>query len=386
MRCLRFCAGVFIVVFLALPAIAWAQINVGGAVRFGYSYEDWNAVSKDKGGNLYIDTVAINFDGEINDLILSAEYRFYPTGGMPAIVDLDGNTLSDGWHMLHHGYIGYDFTENWQGQFGVHMVPFGITPYAANNFWGSGAYYLGFEDDYSLGFKTIYNQGPWDLTLAYYMNEALGDSGNLNRYSYAVYSGDAAGNEETNQGNIRLAYAFEHGPGFSTEFGISGQAGQIYNTNTTRNGSNWAGAVHMVGNYDPWNFMLQVAHYNHDLKNPDGIDDDRVTVGAFGWPHEIPAQASFGIFNVAYTVPVSFGPVSALTFYSDNTYIIPDQSDWNKSWLNVVGCMISADPVYTYIDIVSAENMIWIGNFNMAGPDTDTSRHTLFNINVGYYF
>jgi hypothetical protein len=72
-----------------------------------------------------------------------------------------------------------------------------------------------------------------------------------------------------------------------------------------------------------------------------------------------------------------------LTFYSDNTVIIPDESRFEDIWQNVVGTMVSAGPVYTYIDIISGENMIFSGG-DMTAPDNE--RTTRFNINFGYYF
>jgi len=45
--------------------------------------------------------------------------------------------------------------------------------------------------------------------------------------------------------------------------------------------------------------------------------------------------------------------------------------------------MITAGPVYTYLDIISGENMIFSGG-DMTNPDN--KRTTRFNVNIGYYF
>jgi len=102
-------------------------------------------------------------------------------------------------------------------------------------------------------------------------------------------------------------------------------------------------------------------------------------------------KAQIGTFNVAYGLPVDFGPISKLTFYSDNTIIQADNEgkDWDQTWQNVVGCMISAGPVYTYIDIISAENMPFMGGSmvdNADGWQSSNNRNTRININFGYYF
>ena len=64
------------------------KIDVGGAVRFQYNYKDWDEGNKDKGGDIGFDTFRLNLDGEIGEMILSAEYRWYPQS------DWDG---------IHHG-------------------------------------------------------------------------------------------------------------------------------------------------------------------------------------------------------------------------------------------------------------------------------------------
>ncbi|OQY16585.1 MAG: hypothetical protein B6I36_10055 [Desulfobacteraceae bacterium 4572_35.1] len=92
-------------------------IKIGGALRVNYGLKDWDDTQKDKGGDFAFDTFRLNLDGSIGDMILSAEYRFYP--------EYDFNTI-------HHGYIGYKFNDVTQVQLGVHQVPFGLQPYASH--------------------------------------------------------------------------------------------------------------------------------------------------------------------------------------------------------------------------------------------------------------
>jgi len=345
------------------------KIDIGGALRVQYNYKDWSETSKDKYGDFGFDTFRFNLDGEIGEMILSAEYRFYPQ--------------SD-WNAIHHGWVGYNFNENWQGQVGVHQVPFGIQPYASHNFWFSGAYYLGLEDDYDMGLKALYNNGPLDLAFAFYKNGELGNASEFGRYSIDVLD-EGGGNEETNQGNIRCAYTFTHDENNSTEFGLSGEYGQLYNNTTNDEGDHMAGAAHIVGNYGRWNLQLEGIYYEYDPENPEGANDEVITVGGYEFPYGMPAEATVGIANIAYTLPVDIGPISSLTFYSDNTAIEPDQDELDTSWLNVVGCLVAAGPVYTYFDIISGEEMIFMGD-SLVNPDDPKDRNTRFNINVGYYF
>ncbi len=368
-------------------------IRFGGAVRVQYNVRDWDDDNKDRSGDFGFDTFRLNLDGEINNILLSAEYRFYP---------------QDDWHAPHHAWIGYNFTNELQGQLGIHQVPFGLQPFASHNFWFSGAYYVGLEDDYDLGVKFLYKPGPWDLALAFYKNEELGNAGDAGRYSVDViknadggFAGaQAAGNQESNQVNLRAAYNLDHGDFGNTELGLSGQWGQLYNNITKRNGDHWAAAAHLNGDYGRWNLQLMYATYEYNPKNPDFViknegteneeviffDDDIITMGAYSFSWGVPARADIGIGNLAYTLPVNWGPVDSLTFYSDNTVIKPRKSRFNTIWQNVVGCMIAAGPFITYVDLISGENMIFMGG-NMVGSEGDTGRrNTRLNINFGYYF
>jgi len=362
------------------------DIRIGGALRVNYGYQDWSETSKDKGGDFAFDTFRFNLDGSIKDIIFSAEYRFYP--------EYDFNTI-------HHGYMGYNFTDELQVQLGIHQVPFGLQPFASHNFWFSGLYYIGLEDDYDMGIKLLYNPGPWRISGAFYKNDELGRPTSSDRYSVDVisnadggYAGaQPAGNEETNQGNLRIAYQFDHSACANTEIGISGEYGQLYNSITKKDGDHWASAIHLNGNYGRFNLQLEYLHYEYDPKNPVSytdsddktviVDNDLITMGGYGSSWGVPRKGDAAVFNLAYTLPVNWGPISALTFYSDNTVIIPRKSRFDDIWQNVVGTMISAGPVFTYIDVISGENMIFSGG-DMTKPDNE--RTTRVNVNFGYYF
>jgi hypothetical protein len=353
-------------------------IAFGGAMRVNYGYEDWNDDQDEKYGDAGFDLFRVNADGEIDDWILSAEYRFYSY-----------------MNTIHHGYVGYNINDNWQVQAGVHQVPFGLQPFASHNFWFSGAYYVGLEDDYDMGVKGLYSDGSLDLTLAFYKNDELGNSSSTDRYSIDVISNDddgfsgaqGAGNEETNQFNGRLAYTFDHGDLGDTELGVSGQWGQLYNKNTRDTGDQWAAGLHMNGNYGKWNVQLEYATYEYDPENPDSYDDNIITMGAFASSWGVPAEADIAIANIAYTLPTGLKWLDSITFYSDNTVIEPSASNQPTIWQNVVGAMFASGPVYTYLDIISAENMIF-SNGNMVDETVrnNDERTTRLNLNIGYYW
>jgi hypothetical protein len=375
-------------------------IHVGGALRVNYGYQDWNERKDDTYGDAAFELFRLNIDGEIKDWIVSAGYRFYP---------------GYDFHTIHHGYVGYNVSDKWQVQAGVHQVPFGLQPFASHNFWFSGAYYVGLEDDYDMGIKGLYNDGPLNLTLAFYKNGELGNASDTERYSTDVIfnvanddsdfdfdNNDGAqvdGNEETNQVNARLAYTIDHGDLGNTEFGVSGEWGQLYNNITRDTGDHWATGLHMNGNYGNWNVQLEYVSYEYAPENPESveypkdsgkfisIDDDIITMGCFGGSWGVPAEAEIGIVNVAYTIPMNLTWLDSITLYSDNTFIDSAAGNQPNSWQNVVGASLASGPIYTNIDVISAENMIFSGG-NMVDKTVDNNdeRTTRFNLNVGYYW
>ena len=357
-------------------AVAAQGIDVGGAVRFQYSFEDYTPANRDRSGDLDLDTIRINFDGTLNNVLLSAELRYYQY-----------------MQVVHHAWVGYQFSEQWQGQVGITKVPFGVLPYNSHNFFFDTSYYVGLEDDYDAGVKFLYDNAPWDIRLAFFKNDELGGvdgyvSDRSERYSYDVVGerlndeglfqapGKALG--ETNTAVGRVAYALKGGESATTELGLSLMRGGLDDASGSA-GHYQAGAVHLNGDYGRWNLQLQAARYKYDLDS--GLE--RLAVGAYGFYDTIPAEAELYTANVAYNLPVSWGPIRSLTFYSDNSLMTGKSGDLDDTQMNILGMALAAGGLYTYFDLVSAENQPFIGGSLGGGAN---ERNTRFNINIGYYF
>ncbi len=350
------------------------DIKVGGAVRFQYAYRDFNEAQTEREGNLELDTVRLNFDGEIGDVILSAEYRFY-----------------EYMDVIHHGWFGYNFADVWQAQVGFHRVPFGILPYNSNNFFFSSNYYIGFEDDYDAGIKFIGDYQALNVQFAYYANDEITFGARNERYSYDILR-DNSGNEleENNQFNLRLAHTLQHSEGSSSEIGFSTQFGWLADKGTSAGvmparaatgedvGDNLALALHLHGDYGPWGLMLQAMTYDYDMDNGDQI----LGVGAYAFDDTIAAEADSYTANISYDWPIAFGAISGIRFYNDFSYVTNKSANLAATWQNVLGAAISAGGLYTYVDLVRAKNQPFIGG-TMTG---DGDEETRFNINFGYYF
>lgn len=353
------------------------EVKVGGALRYNYTIAEFSDNQKERGGDINFDTFRINVDADIDDLLFSAEYRFY-----------------DYMRTIHHGWVGYRLVDDSQVEVGVTKVPFGLLPYASNNYYFSSNYYTGFEDDYDAGVKYTGSRGAFDYAFAFFKNDEKGGGGDSERYSIDPTnlaggdglnpdgSPDDGGDEiqETNTGNIRIAYTVDHAENYSTEFGVSGQYGQIYNnTRKTPYGHNEAYALHAHGNYGQFELMLQATRYEYDL------DGNETAIGAKAYAFNYPfaSEADSYIANVSYTIPLDVGPFDSIEFYNDYSYVGNKFGGFKNTWQNVTGAALAAGNLYTYFDIINGKNEPFVNGF-MTGNDDETQ--TLFNINMGYYF
>ena len=365
-----------------------SELHVGGALRFNLFHKSWEGqeANRDKYGDFAFDTFRINADGSHAEIDLSLEYRFYA-----------------GYNMLHHGYFGHVFSGGSELQLGVSRKPFGLLPYASDNWFFNISYYMGMEDDYDLGIKLILPPGPLDLQFAFYKSSEgsyTGKSINSARYSYDVVRTDSselgyAGvteprtNEEVNQFNGRVAYTFSHGNGNSSEFGLSGEYGGLYNSSTRRTGNHWAVAAHGAGRYGRFKLMVEAVGFGFRPENPEGQDDSFIVMGAYDAPYKVASEGSMFLANIAYTIPFDGGLVDALTLYNNYSYLSKANSTFTDSQQNVLGMLVSAGRFLTYVDAAAGKNHPWIGpNYGsaLAEGDPDAEWELRLNISLGYYF
>jgi hypothetical protein len=347
-------------------------IRVGGAVRFQYSYEDYNEGNRDRSGDIDFDVFRLDLNGEIGDVVLSVQYRWFQY-----------------MNVVHHAWVGYNLTPTWQVQAGVTRVPFGNLDYNSHNFFFSTNYYVGLEDDYDSGIKFIGKWDNHDLRLAYFVTDEMGGidgyvSNRSDRYSYDVVGIRPAGEgiyddisqEIAEHNSLAARYSYQFG---NTELGASLQYGDLRDANTSV-GTRQAWALHSKTQIDKWNLQLQYTGYEYDMDNA----ATRLAVGAYHFFDTIPSEAELVSANLAYQLPVKWGPVTSLTFYNDYSQMFNKSGDLTEDTvMNVLGVAISAGGLYTYVDLVTAKNHPFIGG-TMAGDALDWN--TRVNINLGYYF
>ncbi len=374
---------VFSIILMLTPLFSFSQNNedgylkVGGAFRVNAFYKNWEGeeANQAKGGDLQFDTWRINVDAEYQGLLLKAEYRFYK-----------------GFSMLKEGYAGYQFNDKeTEIQVGVTQVPFGILPFASHNWFFSIPYYIGLEDDHDAGTKIKHQEGDWTFHGAFFKNSEgsfTGSSNNSARYSYDIV-GD---NEETNQGNVRIAYQLGN-----TEIGVSGQYGQLFNIVKEDFGNHQAYAVHLNGNYGRLNVKAQALSYHYDPIQT-SAQEPFVIMGAYDFPYQVAKRGRVYSGGISYDFSVDWGPITKLTFYENFSFFDKTVSGYQNAQMNTIGCMITAGPIYTYVDVASGQSHPWIGAAWSEALARGTSPQaeakspdkpewaTRFNINIGYYF
>ncbi|MEC9486853.1 MAG: hypothetical protein UMU76_05025 [Prosthecochloris sp.] len=369
---------------LLAPATAKAAeddgFNIGGAVRYNIYSASY---AKNGAGDEQFtwDTWRLNVDGTSGGIDLSFEYRFYPSFDT---------------HFIHHGYMGYAFSDDLYGKLGVFQKPFGITTYASHSWWFQTPYYVGLEDDYDMGVGLEYTPtADLEMQLAYYRQaeprgaldngNAFAESDEAARYSYDIVPDDGADLKELNTANARIAYQLTD----CWEIGASGQIGQIYNSALDDAETAYAVAAHLEGNMGNLNVKTEYVHYDYEARDNAGNKMDLVPMGAYGLVYDVAAEADMYVAGIAYDVPVEFGPVTSLQFYVDYTYTDKKNDAFADTQQLVPGVLVTAGPVYTYIDVAMGKNHPWLTDSFGAGldeGDDDADWETRFNVNIGYYF
>ncbi len=385
-------------------------LRFGGALRLNIVSQHYESDPKPTSTYATLDTWRLNVAASYSGVTLDFEYRFYPTF----------NT-----HFIHHGYLGYSFSDNLNMQLGVTRVPFGNLDYNSNSWWFLIPYYVGLEDDYNMGIKFNYDfTENLNIAVAYfrqsdpagpaYGSASFGGPG-AGTYSYNIVPDEAGSLSETgatasiremNQFNVRTVYnIFEN-----IEVGVSAQLKGIYNSvlNDIEYGNAWA--VHSQSNFGNANIKLQYTNYHYKARDDEGNLLNRVQMGAYGDPYYgdgVAARASIITAGLAYNIPVNWGPISSVLPYFDYSLMIKDGDilvdnnpvTFESSIMIVPGFMLTAGRVFTYVDFALGKNHPWLTDYFGTGlgaghldnqgnpiPVDDIDWNLRFNINIGYYF
>lgn len=349
------------------------QIHIGGALRFNYNFSDWNSGHRDRGGNFGYNVFILHPTVFYKGFLLDIDARYYRTvyGGF----------------VLKYGWMGYQFSCQDRLEVGLTLVPFGIQPSNANNFFPKISYYVGLEDDADMGIKYVHTDKKWEYAAAFFKNADELLFGAKNETTAGRYGYDVAGrNKEINQWNAQVIYIF--GSKAKQQIGVSGEFGQLYNLDTRHNGTHFAFAIHYVLDWQRWNLKAQVSTYALYPKNSPGESRDLVKMTAYGASYLVAAKANIYTVSFSRHIILHSKWLQSILLYHDLGLIQKWKSQYKNSSQNVNGLMLTTGPVISYIDYAMGKHQAWVG------PDWDAfgsgwgsnSWHARFNINIGYYF
>ncbi|MFY0641142.1 MAG: hypothetical protein JXR16_08860 [Bermanella sp.] len=358
---------------------ALEKVQITGSYRMNYTVQDWNERQEDRGGDFRFNQLNLGVETEKNGVRLSAQYRMY-----------DNSNPS----MIHHLYFATDIDDQSEVQVGITKVPFGIQPYESHNDWGDNALFMGFNDDYDAGIKYITQRDALNVQVAYFSN---GDTKptDAERFSADVVSSKVTDpsesnytgqfNEEAHQLNVHTSYKVG-----GSEFGGSVQLTGLYNSETKQMGDAWAAAVFLNGKYDALGVQLQAGRYEYNPENPAGVSEDSIQMGAFGATYQVAAKANMYVANFHYDLPYKGGIVDLVRVYSDYNLIDKDESSFKDSQIHTVGMMIATGDLYTFVDLTSGKNALFVGGGDyqnaLAAGDGEDKWNRFLNIQFGYYF
>ncbi|MEE4482304.1 hypothetical protein V2T44_04880 [Serratia ficaria] len=360
------------------------NLDIGGALRANYRYEDWGSSNYRHPPHLRFDAFRIDTSANYNDAFFDSGFWFQDRRK----------------YAIDRAYVGYRLTGNSAIQLGAPFKPFGLMPYPQFG-WSYGIpFYLGFGVNTGLGASYQYHDRNWTLDAAYFPRMMPADVryapevGNYDDLKNTQYgSQHLQANEKRDQVNLRLTRAFQSGD-WRNEVGGSLAASRLYNHATDDNGSFWAAGLHALVNNDPWHLSSQLIRYSYRAKGPAGADNATILMGGNGLTpaYLIPAQATTASINLARDVEVPWGAVKKLRFYNDYSVLWKDKDGGSDSKMNTLGVQIFAMPVMIWVDLTWAQNANpWGGAENATGwtraqsPGSD-KWYFRSNVNIGYYF
>ncbi len=348
-------------------------ISIDGGFWLNYTHNLFDATDRDKVGDFGPGNsmFRIGFEAKRKGFLGAVRLRWYSYA-----------------RVWEYGWVGYRWSGGSQLEVGLTKVPFGVLPYAAYDYWFNIPYYVGLNNQYDVGLKWSgdFLDKRLNLQVGFFKNSDIAAADDLARFSYdtvLVSANPAARNEETNQGNARLAFTAG-----GVEIGGSFQYGGLYNHDTGDTGRHWAAALHVNATLGNWSAQLQAMQYAFSPENAAGQPRDIVYTGAFADAFPIAAKARLLEANVGYEIhPKKW--IDTIKLYNNYSMLLKDSAAFADSKMNVTGFSVLAGPIFGFVDVISAKNAPYIGTptaiaFTTGAPDGEW--HSMFNVNLGFYF
>lgn len=337
-------------------------VEIGGAVRFGYQYNDDNSHN---GGDMKFDTFRLDVRGQVKGISILSKWRWFQNHKA----------------LIQVAEMGYDFTESSNLKGGLTLVPFGNQEYNSHNFDLSPNFYMGLEDVYQLGATYTYDNNGLNIQASFFKNDSSVAGFGEDSYSPTLNTKNSDGSKigAYNTGALRIVNTFTLDEKTNIEVGASGLYGGVLDNDTRSNvGEYKAFAAHSTMNFDRLNIQLQATHYEYDLEG----DVKSLGMAFYGGVYStIATRATSYTANVKYGFPVNWGPIELLELYNDYTLVTDKPESYADTYDNTIGLGVAAGNVYCFFDWHTQRNFS-----NMAVSKAASSTSHYFNANFGYYF
>ena len=375
-----------------------AALKFDGAVRMWVEALSWNDQRK---WMPEFDTARLGFKYDDGRFLAAGRERFYHYTSRQT-------GAGKGASMLFNEYLwaGYRFADKSELHVGQERMPFGLLPYASNNFFESMAWYAGYEDTYAMGVHYQRNIGGLHANLALLPSDgrhllswtdSTGELDGLDSVRFSNHLMNSYGREEKNTFVGRLAYTMPFAAG-KTEVGASVLAGRLAATDPAlASGHRRAAALHMSAAFGRLGVQLETIRYANSFDGHGSItgdwygacNRDCVIIGAYGFTNRLAARGNIDIANVSYKLPGSIGPFSGFVVYNDWSRLRKSAAGYADSYQNVTGVTFSSGGWAIIVDVANATNEPYLspgfGNALATGGGAKSSGHR-FNANIGYYF
>ena len=374
------------------------NLKIDGAVRFWFESLSWNDQRK---GTLEFDMARLGFQYDDGRFLAAGRERYYHNTSRQTGAGKSAD-------MLFNEYLwaGYRFADKSELRVGQDRMPFGLLPYASNNFFESIAWNAGYEDAYAMGLKYDRKDGPLSTSIAFYPTDGrhllswASDTkvvDGLDALRFSNHLMKSYGREERNTFVARAAYALPLA-GSKAEIGASVLDGRLRATTSgLSGGSRNAQALHASAQLGRFGVQLETIRYRNNFSGNGSVagawygacDNDCVLIGAYGSTNRMAARGNIDIANVSYKIPGAIGPFSNFIVYNDWSRLRKSAAGYADSYQNVTGLGFGAGGWAVLVELARATNQPYLspgfGNALAAGAGAKAPGHR-FQTTIGYYF
>lgn len=127
--------------------------------------------------------------------------------------------------------------------------------------------------------------------------------------------------------NLRARYKLNE----NIEFGVSGQLGSIYNKELNSRKWGISTALHIVADYNKWNFKGEFISYNYNAQANNKEKLDILQMAAYGAAYDVATKGNIYILGLAYMIPINRKFIKYIQPYDINSELMTEYEAYLRS-------------------------------------------------------